>query len=649
MDPRPEPPPPAGRGARMLVGGLALVSFALSLVLAAWLFPHLSANNDEAVYVFQAKTLETGSPTLPAAPHADFFRPWMSGPQGDRQVLVFPPVFPATLALADLVFGTMRVVPGLISAGCVVLVFAFVRATLRDDRVAVIAAAVMALSPLTLVHSAMYLEYLYAVLLELAVLVLVVRSAWGHTTRRLVGAGLVHGVLFFMRPFDAVLLGLVVVTMAVVPRPTRAIEAARTVLTVGVAALPGVLACLLYNHYVTGHFLRFPLWAIGGDNSLGFGKKSIASGAPVIDFGFRDAWIAFRQNVRAFPHWIAGGVLSVPVGAYGIWRLRRDRVLAPLVAITVLYPIGYLAYWGNVLIVFGRRAIGPHYYLALLVPACVAVAVGIDALARRGRAVLATGVVLLVAATAIELPDKIDRNHEHTDRSRAEDDAIHAAVDGTDSVVVLPITNDGPYVLHPRGWLMNEPDLSGPVLYAADRQGANVELFDRFPTRAIWRFQSAQAPDGTFRPDMAQLRRLALDTARDVPVRLRNVAGRPVVVVHVAVAARTESCVLDRTSTTDRTYDLRATLSPTEVAVPCADRVLRVPLDDGEGTVAIGAAFGPNDDTGFSDVHEYRIWYRRDAGTTSVVAPAEPWRRDPAPTPRWRVTIDDPTIALSLG
>lgn len=633
----------------MLVGGLALASFVLSLVLAAWLFPHLSANNDEAVYVFQAKTLETGSPTLPAAPHADFFRPWMSGPQDDRQVLVFQPVFPATLALADLVFGTMRVVPGMISAGCVVLIYAFVRSTLRNDRIAVLAAAVMALSPLTLVHSGMYLEYLYAVLLELAVLVLVVRSSTGHATRRLVLAGLVHGVLFFMRPFDAILLGAVVVAMAVVPRPARVADAVRTIAVVGGAALPGVLACFLYNHHVTGHYLRFPLWAIGGDNSLGFGKKSIASGAPVIDFGFRDAWIAFRQNVRAFPHWIAGGVLSVPVGAYGIWRLRRDRVLAPLVAITLLYPFGYLAYWGNVLIVFGRRAIGPHYYLALLVPACVAVAVGVDALARRGRAVVAASVVLLVAATAIELPDKIDRNHEHTERSRAEDDAIHAAVDGTDSVVVLPITADGPYVLHPRGWLMNEPDLSGPLLYAADRQGANVELFDRFPARAIWRFQSAQAPDGSFRPDMAQLRLLALDAPREVPVRLRNVAGRPVVVLHVAAGGRSESCVLDRASAPDRTYDLRATLAAGEATLPCADRVLRVPLDEGEGTIAIGAALGPNDDTGFSEVHEYRIWYRRGGGTTAVVAPAEPWRRDPAPALRWRVTVDDPTIALSLG
>lgn len=642
-------PPPTSRNARLIVGALALASFVASLLIASWLFPHLSANNDEAVYVFQAKALRHGSLTLPAAPHADFFRPWMSGPAGDRQVLVFQPVFPATLALADLVFGTMRIVPGLITAGCVLLMFAFARATVRDERIAVLAAAAMALSPLTLVHSGMYLEYLYAVLFELAVLTLVVRARESHAVRRLVLAGLLHGVLFFMRPFDAILLGVVVVAVVLLPRPSSWLAAVRQIATVGLAALPGVLLCFLYNHHVTGQFLRFPLWAIGGDNSLGFGKRSITAGAPVIDFGFRDAWIAIRQNVRAFPHWIVGGVVGVPVAAYGIWQMRRDRVLSTLVVISVLFPLGYLAYWGNVLIVFGRRAIGPHYYLALLIPACLTLAAGLDALARRSRVVLSCALVAMVAGTAIELPDKIDRNHDFTTRSRAEHDTIQDAVAGdAGAIVVLPITNDGPYLLHPRGWLMNEPDLQGRVLYAADRQGANLELFDRFPTRGIWRFQSAEAPDGTMRPDMTQLRREPITASRAVPVAVRNTRGLPVVVLQLGTGAGLRTCVLDRTSTRDRTYDLVLTLDRDAATIACPDSTLRVALTEAAGTLTVGTAIGPNDDTGFSHVDEYRIWFTAAADRTEIVAPAEQWRRDPTPSFRWRVTVDNPAIALSL-
>lgn len=640
--------PAPSRRARLIVGALASCSFAASFVIAGWLFPHLSANNDEAVYVFQAKTIESGSLTLPAEPHADFFRPWMSGPRDDRQVLVFQPVFPATLALSDLLFGTMRVAPAAITAGCVLLIFAFAHAALRDERVALLAAALMALSPLTLVHSGMYLEYLYAVLLELAVLVLVLRAEGGHTRLRLVAAGLIHGVLFFMRPFDAILLGIVVIAMQLVARPATLRAASRVIATVGAAAVPGVLACLAYNRHVTGHYLRFPLWAIGGDNNLGFGTRSIASGAPVIDFRFTDAWIAIRQNVRSFPHWLAGGVVAVPVGAFGLWRLRRERVFGALVTIALVFPVGYLAYWGNILIVFGRRAIGPHYYLALLIPGCIAVAAGLDGLVRRGRAVLGVTVAALLVATAIELPDKIDRNRDDGLRAAAEDHAIRAAV-VDDAVVVLPITLDGPYVLHPRGWLMNEPDLQGHILFAADRGGENNALFDRYPNRAIWRFQSARTADGATRPDMQSLRRIALDSPRTLPVTLRNTTAERVVVVQVAAGSTKASCVLDRTSSRDAVYQVRATIDASQVTVACPDRDITTALGDGDGTLTIGAAFGPNEDTGFSRINEYRVWYRRGGATTTAISPAEQWSRDPAPAPRWRVTVDDPAIALSLG
>ncbi len=81
----------------------------------------------------------------------------------------------------------------------------------------------------------------------------------------------------------------------------------------------------------------------------------------------------------------------------------------------------------------------------------------------------------------------------------------------------------------------------------------------------------------------------------------------------------------------------------------CPDGPITAPLRDGAGTLAVGAAFGPNENTGFATICEYRIWYRHAAGRTSVIAPAEQWRRDPAPMQRWRVTSDNPAIALSVG
>jgi hypothetical protein len=642
-------PASVSRRIRLLVLALAAVTFLASLLIAGRLFAHQSANNDEAVYVFQAKTMAHGWLTLPAAPHADFFRPWMSGPHDGRQVLVFQPVFPATLALSEVLFGTMRIAVAAITAGCVLVMFAFARTAFGDDRVAAGSAAVMALSPLTLVHSGMYLEYLYAVLLELGVLTLVLRAGWGRTRPRLVGAGLLHGLLFCMRPLDALALGLVVVVLQLVPRPTSWRPALGRVAVVAAAAVPGVLATLAYNHLVTGHYLRFPLWAIGGKNDLGFGERWIVSGAPVIRFGWNDAWIAIRQNLRSFPHWLAGGVLAVPVGAYGLWSLRRARAFPALAALAVLFPLAYLFYWGNVLIVFGRRTIGPHYYLALLIPGSVAVAAGVAALGRRfGRPAALVTVAALAVATVVELPDKIDRNREVADRHRAEDDAIHDAVGEAQAVVVLPITRDGPYVMHPRGWLMNEPDLSNRVLYAADRLGENLALFDRFPDHQIWRFQSVAEGDDR-RPDMARLTRVPVGAPRAVPVTIRTPAGSPVVLAHVSAGDQTATCVLSRNAVAGDTFRLTATIGPRSLALDCPTEPAEVALPDGPSTLAIGVAFGPNEDTGFSRLHEYRIWARRSETGTEVVTPAEQWQREPTPTFRWTVTAGDPAIDLTLG
>jgi hypothetical protein len=315
----------------------------------------------------------------------------------------------------------------------------------------------------------------------------------------------------------------------------------------------------------------------------------------------------------------------------------------------VLFPLAYLAYWGNVLIFFGRRTIGPHYYLALLIPACVVVAVGLDACARHGRVALSVTAIALVAGSAIELPDKIDRNQTVADRIDAENTSIQQAVGSGAAVVVLPITRDGPYLLHPRGWLMNEPDLSNRVLYAADRGGENVLLFDRFPDRPIWRFQSVESTATSPQPSMQKLKLLGLGPTTTIPVTIRNAAAQPVIVLQLSTGAASTSCVLDGASTAGASYQVELTLDERGASMNCPGGATTAALQDGHGTLALGAAFGPNEDTGFSSVNEYRIWYSHTGGTTSVVAPAEQWSREPAPMQRWRVTADNPAIALSLG
>lgn len=315
-----------GSRAVYVVLGLALASFVLALVVADELFPLMSANNDEAVYVFQAEVFRGGHLSLPADSYREVFQPWMSNEHDGRLVLVFQPVFPAVLALSDLLFGSMRVALGLIAAGCVILVALLGRELRFTTRTCVMAAALFALSPFAVFQSALYLEYLFAVLLELAVLTLFFRGrgrAGPVRARLLAAAGLVFGLLVFTRPLEALMLG-AALALYLAAAERRIAGAVRNLWWPALGSLPAILGMLLYNAQLTGNPLRFPLWAIGGNNAFGFGKRHVVDTAPIIDATALNALKALHQNLRSLPHWMFGSLLIVPLAFWGLW-LRQPR------------------------------------------------------------------------------------------------------------------------------------------------------------------------------------------------------------------------------------------------------------------------------------------------------------------------------------
>ena len=290
----------------------------------------------------------------------------------DRQlVLVFQPVFPALLALFDLVFGSMRIALAAIAGGSVILVYALGRELGLPTRARVIASALFALSPFAVVQSALFLEYLFAVALEMAVLTLLLaglrmaprsggplgpgvgaqRPAAGRRRPRL-RAPRVHPPA---RGVDARRGDGALSDRARARGLTRAV---RHLLWPAVGAVPVVASMLVYNAYLTGNPLRFPLWAIGGNNSFGFGLRNVVDGSPLINATFVNSLRALHQNMRSLPHWMFGSIVIVPLAFYGLWHRRREPTTVLLAAIGVLFPLAYVFYWGNLLIVNGRKLIG---------------------------------------------------------------------------------------------------------------------------------------------------------------------------------------------------------------------------------------------------------------------------------------------------
>ena len=209
--------------------------------------------------------------------------------------------------------------------------------------------------------------------------------------------------------------------------------------------------------------------------------RQLTTGSPAVSYTWQRALWAAQRNLGALPGWVTGGTILAALAAMGLYRFRRSAWAWALAAVIVTVPLGYLFYWGNLLVVAGRRSIGPHYYLALLVPLAVLGSVPLAAFSRRRRAGGALIVAAVLVGTGLSILPKVQLDRRHValhNRERRILDSAHLQ----NAVVFLPNEQpDGAWLMHPRPSFMNDPDLRQSVLFALDHKGDNFDLVDRYP------------------------------------------------------------------------------------------------------------------------------------------------------------------------
>ena len=475
------------------------------------------------------------------------------------------------------------------------------------------------------------------------------------------------GVLFFCRPFDAVLVGGPLLVAGLLAGRAGAADVRRRAVAIIVGAMPPVLASFAYNAQVTGSPFRLPLAAIGGDNDAGFGVRQLSGGTPLVRYTWERALWATQRNLWALPGWVAGGLLLAGLAGFGLYRYRRNAWAWALASFAVTIPLGYAFYWGNLLIVSGRRSIGPHYYLALLVPLVVLGSIPLAALSRRQRAGGALIVVAVVLGTVYSLLPKVQLDHRYV--------ALHGRerqlVDGArlqNALVFLPNDPpDGAWLMHPRPSFMNAPDLQQSVLFALDHEGENFDLVDRYPHRTFYRQLSripARDAGHRFAP---VLWRLSPTSARTFGIRAHivNTGGQPVVTAYLADGTRRYRYSLDQHSTAGRSYDVVWTISPQGVQFvavgqppdsavqlpddataltdpPVATKALGSPVSAVvPGVLTVGAELGGDTTRANAALTEERFWYRPRVDGADLMLPGEQWHHDVVPRRVW-FAQDDP-------
>ncbi len=355
---------------RLIVAACASLAGCWALIGSRVVFPYLSNNHDEAVYLLQANAIEHGHLFPRAARDPEAFLPWLSVQRGHTFVPKYAPVYPGILAAARWLFTSERVALGFIAAGVVVVTYLLATELLDDRRQAALASVFMLLTPLFIVQSATFLPYSTELLLLSTFSFLLLRGLRIEGNKWLVGAGLGLGVAFFARPYDALVFalpfaGYVVVRYRAAPRML-----ASRIGWVVVGLIPPGIAMAAFNQTATGSVTQPPFSIIDSRDTIGFGERSMDPNNPAVRYTPGLGWTGLSRHVMLSIFWCFGGLVLVGLALLYLsrqgWR-GRDVWFA---SVAVVLPIGYLFFWGT----YGAAVwgapwyLGPYYYMPIFAP-----------------------------------------------------------------------------------------------------------------------------------------------------------------------------------------------------------------------------------------------------------------------------------------
>ncbi|MBE2182245.1 MAG: hypothetical protein IAE89_02355 [Anaerolineae bacterium] len=139
--------------ARAIVMALALFSFALSVILSWTVFERLPHLEDELAYLFEARVIAGGNFVIPSPePSAAYWQPFVVDQNGLR-FGKYTPGYPLQLA-AGVIAGAPWIINAFFAALSVALVYRIGREIFKSEDTGVIAAALVAFSPMAILLNA---------------------------------------------------------------------------------------------------------------------------------------------------------------------------------------------------------------------------------------------------------------------------------------------------------------------------------------------------------------------------------------------------------------------------------------------------------------------------------------------------------------
>jgi hypothetical protein len=610
-----------------LLLALMAAAGAVAVAVRASVFPYYSPNNDEPVYVLQAKALLEGRLTLPLYRDLPFFQPWLTGVHGGRVIFQYTPGWPAFLALSSFLTGSM--VPALAADAALVVLgmYLFAREASGRRDVGLVAAAITVATPMVILQSGLFLSYLYTLAIGLFAGYALLRGARTGRARDLAVGGALLGLILLTRPFDAVLWGIPFVVYVVVSafggskRGSGAVrESFHRVGWIVVGFLPPALVMAAFNAHVSGSPTMFPIKAADPLNTFGFGVRSIMQGASTIEFTKHDALEAVGDSFRAAPVWVLGSVVGIVLALVGVYLARRRASTYVMLGLIVTFSVGYFFWWAVTVMAAAAPLGGPHYWFPMVVPVVVLGATTLVACWRWKPAVAVIVSATMIVVSAPKLLDRLDLNRALSKEPYGDIHRTLQEFDKTDALVFVPVANE-PFLLNGPPFAANSPTLDGDVLFAAELTPDMIDLVastERTPYRINTTFRQA-AGDRVIGNTSIQRLHVVRSAAFTVTLQIVNPTPSAVVTAFLDTGNGLQTVVLDRDSTQGERYDLEWT-----VAAPLLADDGTVEMVPGLAWLRAGVRFGSEvADPSLPDgaAAQYRYVTRTDTDDITVLLP----------------------------
>jgi hypothetical protein len=378
-------------------------------VLLAWVaFERVPHVPDEVAYWFQAKYFSAGRVFLPAPPEISAFELPHTLVSGDKWYGIFPPGWPAVLAIG-MRLGVPWLVNPVLGAVAVVLLHRLT-SDLYSRRIADVAVLLLSTSPMFLLMSAGLMSHPLSLVLALVTVLGWRRGVGASAPRWAVAGGLALGGLVLTRPFEGAILTVVLTAWSLVrlvsgsTASTASTGIRRLTGFVAVAIVTGA-AMLPYNAALTGRRFYDPITKYfderyyPGSNRLGFGsdvgntgwRNDLLPGHSPIEAVLNGHRNLYLLNLELFG-WACGSLAAVTLLIFfGRWS-SADAFVTSLAAAIVG---GLALYW------YSGADFGARYWYQLLVPLAMLSARGLESLADRARGALPERVVAGRLAAAV--------------------------------------------------------------------------------------------------------------------------------------------------------------------------------------------------------------------------------------------------------